>query len=524
MGADRVVRLWDVGKGRDPRTLPAEAGAEAASAAWSADGKLLAVGLADFAVQVWDVAAADRLLKLLPAAAPPDKDRNTAPGVAWAPKGRTLAVIGPGGAQVWAPPFDKPAHTVAGPGTAVSWSGDGGRLATGEEDAGARVWDLSAPGRAPLIATMPAYKLERIRAQHWSPDGKHVALEGERTVWLLSAATGRLTHTLHGPAQEITALAWSADSRRLAAAGGWDHQVYVWDAGTGKLSRTYTSPQPECEITALAWSPDDRTLAVGVDRPVEVPLWDVEANKTPVVLTGQHVAAVNALLWIDAKTLVTGSADDSGVFWNAETGKAGRTIRPGMPGGARPVTALVLAPDGKSFAAGLGRSVDHAARMFNIASERPFLNLRGPGVAVGELTWLPGGQALAGRSEDGVLRLWDAESGEATRTLTPPAGVEYFLPERGIGASSSFAFTVRYWRLDDQRPETAVVLLQQGDSTQWLAVSGDGHYAASKELEQDVVYVVRTEAGMQTLSPKEFAAAYPWKNDPERVGLPAAGK
>ena len=83
---------------------------------------------------------------------------------------------------------------------------------------------------------------------------------------------------------------------------------------------------------------------------------------------------------------------------------------------------------------------------------------------------------------------------------------------------------MRYWDVDDLRPETTVVLVQQGGAVQWLVVSGDGHYAAAKDLEPEIVYVVKTDAGMQTLTPKEFAAAYSWKNDPDRVGLPAAGK
>ncbi len=73
-GADRVVRLWNVERRRKGRGLPADAATEAASLAWSADGKLLAVGRADLTVQVWDMAAPERLLKLLPAPSPPDKE------------------------------------------------------------------------------------------------------------------------------------------------------------------------------------------------------------------------------------------------------------------------------------------------------------------------------------------------------------------------------------------------------------------------------------------------------------------
>ena len=42
-------------------------------------------------------------------------------------------------------------------------------------------------------------------------------------------------------------------------------------------------------------------------------------------------------------------------------------------------------------------------------------------------------------------------------------------------------------------------------------------------MSDDVVYVALTDDGRQvTLRPAEFAAAYGWKNDPEKIRLSAA--
>ena len=42
-------------------------------------------------------------------------------------------------------------------------------------------------------------------------------------------------------------------------------------------------------------------------------------------------------------------------------------------------------------------------------------------------------------------------------------------------------------------------------------------------MSEDVVYVALTDDGRQvTLRPAEFAAAYGWKNDPEKIRLSAA--
>ena len=52
-----------------------------------------------------------------------------------------------------------------------------------------------------------------------------------------------------------------------------------------------------------------------------------------------------------------------------------------------------------------------------------------------------------------------------------------------------------------------------------MRVSPDGHYRVTQQerMWQELVYVVQTAAGQQTLTPSEFSAKYGWKNDPSRV-------
>jgi hypothetical protein len=55
----------------------------------------------------------------------------------------------------------------------------------------------------------------------------------------------------------------------------------------------------------------------------------------------------------------------------------------------------------------------------------------------------------------------------------------------------------------------------------YLAVSAEGHYRSRGpwRIERELVYVVQTEHGQDTLTPEEFAQKYGWKNDPDRVRL-----
>jgi hypothetical protein len=54
-----------------------------------------------------------------------------------------------------------------------------------------------------------------------------------------------------------------------------------------------------------------------------------------------------------------------------------------------------------------------------------------------------------------------------------------------------------------------------------FGVSAAGHYRASlpNEVFRQIVTVVETAQGQETLSPAEFAKKYGWKNDPAQVRL-----
>ena len=50
-----------------------------------------------------------------------------------------------------------------------------------------------------------------------------------------------------------------------------------------------------------------------------------------------------------------------------------------------------------------------------------------------------------------------------------------------------------------------------------LAISADGHYWSDGDVRDEIVYLVQTAEGQQTLTPDEFAQKYGWKNDPTKV-------
>ena len=53
--------------------------------------------------------------------------------------------------------------------------------------------------------------------------------------------------------------------------------------------------------------------------------------------------------------------------------------------------------------------------------------------------------------------------------------------------------------------------------TQSVAIGPDGHFRGTLGVEKELVYMVQTDIGQETLTPANFASKYGWQNDPARV-------
>src|SRR5439155_20646638 len=113
-----------------------------------------------------------------------------------------------------------------------------------------------------------------------SPDGRTLAVTYQpgqgfiatTTVRLFDVATGKETHELGGHFHYVSSMAFSPDGRLLITAGEPlqpfvqqqaklpAHQVFVWDAASGKRVGALPEGLPIGAIAA-AFSPDGRTVA-----------------------------------------------------------------------------------------------------------------------------------------------------------------------------------------------------------------------------------------------------------------------
>jgi RNA polymerase sigma factor (sigma-70 family) len=212
------------------------------------------------------------------------------PRFAFAPDGKTLAVLYAGekdrdrtkddlqgGARLFDVAKGEAVRSLRGHkhmAISLAFSPDGKLLATGgsQHDNDVRLWDVAAGKEVRVIETGAI-----VAAVAFAPDGKVLATGlGDGRVVLWDAATGKELRALAGATDSTYALAFSPDSRLLAAAGPVEkdkkrtNQARLWDARTGELLRSW-----EDTAASLAFTPDGRALAV-LGRDGAVRLWELK--------------------------------------------------------------------------------------------------------------------------------------------------------------------------------------------------------------------------------------------------------
>lgn len=272
--------------------------------------------------------------------------------------------------------------------------------------------------------------------------------------------------------------------------------------GTSETERVLVSPY-DFTSYRFDWSADHRWFA-DASGEEEIQVWDAPAGKVAYRLRGEKPAERIAFAR-DGKHLAAADAAGKFSLWDISAEK----VRPGQFATTGPKTALAFSPDGRLLAVG-GQNLE----LFDVASGEEAstfpIHVRGTGRL---LLWSADSRQLTARAADGTLHVVDTKQNAVVRTLSGHSAAGAFSADGRLFASRDPTEVIRVTDLTSGRMES---VFHFGDDD-WIAVSADGHYSGSPGVEEQIAYLVETDAGCELLSPAEFSRNYGWKNDPAQV-------
>jgi WD40 repeat protein len=233
----------------------------------------------------------------------------------------------------------------------------------------------------------------------------------DQTVRLWDLATGTALYTLIGHVGEISALAFTPDSKKLISTGQ-DQAIKIWDTAAGKLLRTISGPSPQ--MPAVAVSPDGKRLLVwvwGLRMPgvPEVHVFEVETGK-PIRQFHPHDRWADCLAFsTDAELVAMGDHGGSVRVWNLAKDQREGGDRPAH----RAIGDLVLSPDNKLLITG---GDDGEIKIWELAKSKPIRAFKGHKHQVAALAITGDGSRFATVSlRDQEVKLWETATGNELR-------------------------------------------------------------------------------------------------------------
>ncbi len=294
-------------------------------------------------------------------------------------------------------------------------TGRGNQIHLYDSVSGNHLRTLLAPGLKTADGKdVKAAHLSIVEALVFSPDGKTLVSGSFQEVAVWDPVSGELKQKIPGFAHNVVALAFSADGKMLATAGGEptvDGEVKVFETASWKPIMELKAGHSDTAY-GLCFNPDGKMLATAsADKFVKI--WEVPSGKFIKSFEG-HTHHVLDIGWAaDGKLLASAGGDNTVKVWDFEKGEQARTVQ----AHAKQVTRLLFVGKKNEFLTAGG---DNQVKMFNATNGGATKSFPGATDFIYAIGVNPEGTIVAAGGQEGVVRVYNGVSGALLKTLLPP--------------------------------------------------------------------------------------------------------
>ena len=315
------------------------------------------------------------------------------------------------------------------PVTSLVFSPDGARLAAAA-GGGMWVWDLP---RGDLFLTIPDHGWPRNSLAFASDGGTLISAGADHRPHIWDARTGKILHSFAKTVSPLSSMSVSPDRSRMAVADQHG-RITVYDPPSQDPVSTFQHKMPIPSF--ISFLKDSRTLVVTENRSISVrDVVDLEIKGT--IGTGSPISAMATSP--DGKTVAYANWRNEVVLWDTSGEKGLRKFK--IRGGS--ANCLAFSADGSLLSGGA-----RVIHLWDIATEKEKRVFEGHKKFVKSVTFSSDGKWIAAGDDDGVILVWNADTGERMGGTPGPVGSPsslVYAPGDGEIVTGCNDGTVRIW-------------------------------------------------------------------------------